>query len=238
MKTKLIIVIIFLFFGTNIKSQTFGVYIGGGYNSCSFHNLSRLDFIIDEYNNTRSFLTTKMPHISSMSGASFNVGLYLWNFFGEMEWLGRTNTVYAEGNPTGSQVVRRDIKMRSNSINFATGYCFPFFALGVSADIGSVPVFTRVYNSGDTPPGYTGIGNSDIMIGITAFAELKIPISKGGFSHIIFKPYYQFPLSSADYGDLNAILNPNTYLTDNSPESDIRKNLGFEIKLQLGFGDK
>ncbi|MBK8551745.1 MAG: hypothetical protein IPL53_12050 [Ignavibacteria bacterium] len=70
---KILMLLCFITSISNANSQDEKIYLTAGYNF-NFPNASSVNFIIDRYNETRSYLTTKMDNINSMSGFDFSVG--------------------------------------------------------------------------------------------------------------------------------------------------------------------
>ena len=239
MKQKFFLIITLIIINHQVNAQKAGFYIGGGFNSSTYTHTPLLNSILSSYNSTRPWLTHQMDTtMNPMTGLCFNMGIYLGKLIMDIDWVGRNKETYGEGvAPSTGVMGHRDLKIRSNSINGAMGiWIIPYFAMGFSGDFGTVKSFTRVYNVGDAPPDYSEVAFSDITVGISLFAQLMIPISKKGYSHIVIKPYYQFQIVASDYGYLHDDLVGSSIYYE-APDGDHRNNLGFEIKLQLGFGD-
>ena len=239
MKQKILIALILIMSGFQIKAQHTGMYFGGGYNMSSYTNAPLLNSILSEYNSTRPWLTTKMDNnMNSMTGLCFNTGIYIGHFFMDLDWVGRNKETYGEGiSPSTGLMVRRDLKIRSNTFNSGLGYLvIPYLGFGTSIDFGSVKCLTRVYKSSDTPPDYTKVAFTDLTCGVSLFALVRIPVSKNGILHIDIKPYYQLMIVRSNYGYLHDELNGSNIFYEDP--GDLRNNFGFEIKLQVGFGNE
>ena len=73
------------------------VNIGIGYNIGTHVKTTGLDFVIGRYNNTRSYLTTKMESPGFFRGMNYSLDMYYLKYLMSFEWTGRKSDVWARG---------------------------------------------------------------------------------------------------------------------------------------------
>ncbi len=220
-------------------------YVAGGYNFL-FPSASDLNYVIDRYNATRSYLTKKMDHVGTVSGPAFALGIGLIN---------NDNTLLIEGGATfrnsgklsAEGVVsgvtgHRDLKITSTIINFGLGYLFGAgkkfeYGIAMFTDIGSFKVKSRTYNSGQAEPEYTDITPDAFTTGLaftpTGMFNLNITNNIG----ISIRPFYYAQIFKQDLLELDKTLNPNTWPTDDTEkmDSETLSGPGIDLKAVVSF---
>ena len=73
------------------------VNIGIGYNIGTHVKTTGLDFVIGRYNNTRSYLTTKMESPGFFRGMNYSLDMHYLKYLMSFEWTGRKSDVWARG---------------------------------------------------------------------------------------------------------------------------------------------
>ncbi len=224
-----------------IHAQIF--YMGGGENF-SFINIESLDFVVNRYNETRTYLTKEMDDFSYMRGGTVNLG-----FVGEsgltleMAWVGRHMKQYAEGVDNTNTLQRRDLKIRNNTFNIGGGYTFAresVFCPGILAtfDFGSFRSFTRIAPADDIKDADFDQISKDTQLGLSFMLNLMIAAKEKPWG-IAIRPYYQVQLFGVDYQELNFAINPATASADYTEDlSEPNSNFGVQVTLMLVFRDK
>ncbi len=237
MKNIFVLIFILASFSSAVsQNRNEKFYVTAGYNF-NFPNASSVNFIIDRYNQTRSSLTTKMDNINQMSGFDVSAGAIINDFILEAGLTFRNSgEKYAVGTFSGTEA-RRDFKVNNFLVNLGLGYLISSgdvfeFGLGMFLDIGSIKYETRVYNTNDTPPGYTDITPTynSLALGFTPTVFLNVNFAKN--IGISVRPYYFGQIFSQDLTDINVSLNPNTWYTDDPNDYDSETFSGFGIDLK------
>jgi len=237
MKKKLLIILSFILF-SNFYSNSFAQSFGIGYRVGS-GSFKPLDFVIDRYNQTRTTILTKnMDKISSVSGLVYSAGYNFgeWGFEVEIPKL-KSPVVTSE---TSTQV--RELYMKLEGVEFGTtfgkevyadGPIHGFFGGYLSVDNASPTILTRIYNKGGAAGNYSEISaKSAINIGLgpTLSAHMIFP-SVIFFAEV--RPFYKFSLTGADFYDVNAALNPNTWYNDDIDSTNGSMNY-FGLNAKIG----
>ncbi len=212
------------------------LYLTGGYNF-NFPNASSVNFIIDRYNETRSYLSTKMDNVNTMSGLDFSFGGVINSMILEAGvTFNNSGVKYAQGTVSGVEA-KREFKVYNFFANLGIGYLVqtksPFdYGFGLFLDIGSFSYETRVYNLNSPPPDYTDITptSSTLALGFTPTLFLNLNFSKN--IGITVRPYYLAQVFSQDLTDVNIALNPNTWQSDEPSEYDSETFSGFGVDLK------
>lgn len=236
-KTLLVLLTVILF--SNFYSDCFSQSFGVGYRVGS-GTFKPLDFVIKRYNETRSaILTKKMDNISSVSGIVYSVGYNFGEFGFEVEIPKlKSSTVTAE---TSTQI--REVYMELNGVEFNSlfgkevfndGALHGFFGGSLSVDNVSPSIFTRIYNKNTTAGSFSEVeAKSAVNLGIGPVFAVHLM-----FPSVIFfaeaKPFYKFSLIGADFYNVNATLNPNTWYNDDIDETTGSMNY-FGINAKIGI---
>jgi hypothetical protein len=208
-------------------SAQFYYYLGGGYNGSVVEN-SGMNFVIDRYNNTRSWLDKEMEHITFQHGLSFSAGIVIAGLLMDINYVGRGGSSDASGN-NGS----RELEHSNNSWDFsfaAIVHSEEYFnlGLGLTVDIGTT--FTRTKNNTQTD--WTEA--DDLLVGSTFFTQFFFLFSKESQIGLSIRPYYQLWYLDADYSDVNKAINPQTY--GNDSYDDVKgKPDNFGVVVQLVY---
>jgi hypothetical protein len=219
-KTVLICLLVFVFSG--IKAQ---VYFGFGYN-LGFAKMKGLNAIVDNYNNTRSWLDNEMGYFKKPNGFVVNMGMYgNSGGFVELTWVGRNQTNFASGVAPATNINgQRDLKLRMNTVNMGFGFDFLYdeaigFGIGGSIDFGKFKIMTRVADFDKIDQAEYADIIDEILIGSTIFAQFKIgsPALK-----LQIRPYYTFNWFETDITDVNETIN--SFTAGNDPSYAERGN--------------
>lgn len=217
------------------------LYLSAGSN-LSFTNCAPLDFVVQRYNDTRTYLSDPMDEFDNISGVGITAGMLTEDgLLFEMRWAGRNQVVSAQGIPAGETLQERDLKLRANSYGIGIGYAMPKGnfrpGLDASIDFGAVKTYTRTGQASEVSgTGYDEITN-EINIGATMAGNIFILFNKDQTWGILLKPYYQYYFSKNDFSELNAAINPNTAI-DDDPEAQVGKLNNYGVMMLLVLGGK
>lgn len=210
-------------------------YFGLGYNM-SFFQSDGLDFVVDRYNETRTYLDEPMPYCRYFDGLSLHFGGSKGAFMVDGGFTFRSTIVSASGTDASGIVQQRDLKDKWNTFDLGLGANIGAsdnfsLAIGINTGVDSEKSLTRA----DTPDNI-GVANfekvnSQYRIGFEPFIQFIIA-SEGGVG-LKIRPYYSFSPVTTDYYDLNAYINPYTYAGD--PITIPGKLSGFGITLEFCY---
>jgi len=220
------------------EAQTY--YIGGGENF-SFINIESLDFVVNRYNETRSYLSQPMDDFNYMRGGTVNAGyVSQGGLTMELAWVGRHMKQAAEGVDNTGTLQRREVKVRNNTTNFGFGYTYvreSVFCPGILAsfDFGSLKSFTRVAPAADIKDTDFEQVMKDIQLGMSFTLNLMIAAKEKPWG-LAVRPYYQLQFFGVDYQDLNLAINPATANADYDEDlMEANSNFGVQVALMLVF---
>lgn len=244
-KTLLLVITVVLLscFSSNSFSQSFsvGYRVGSG-------KFTPLDFVIDRYNNTRTYLTKKMDKVSSLSGPVYSIGYNVGEFGFEIEIPNlKTETVSAQGIPTSppgnTNSVTRELymKMSGFEINFSygkqifkEGAIYGFIGGSLSVDKADPSIFTRSYNTNTTAGDFKEVkAGGSVNMGIAPFVSAHLAFSSVAFFAEV-RPFYKFSVTGADFYDVNVALNPNTFFNDDIDDTKGSMNY-FGVNARVGI---
>ena len=220
------------------------MYMAGGYNY-QLASGGPLDYVIDRYNQTRSYLTDEMDKVNHMSGVAFSFGFGMGE---DVEFLllemgltlGGSGTLSASGPVNGVQQVR-DLKVKSFLINTGFAYLIQTeqkfeYGIGLFVDYGSFKVRTRTYNANQTAPDFKDIADqANTLVGLTPTVFLDYNFSET--FGITLRPFYRFQIYENDMSYVSKEINPNTYNNDDyeSTQGSMLGGFGGEIKAIFYF---
>ncbi|NTW33737.1 MAG: hypothetical protein HGB12_14145 [Bacteroidetes bacterium] len=235
MKLFSVFILLQVFSINYVNSQSFG-YFSGGYNR-AYTNLKNLNYVIDRYNETRTWLSSKMENITYLDGISFNSGGGGKKSFFDMSWSNRSVIKIAQGD-NGSGMGERELKLRMNSFSFSEGFMIggidgflPIY-FGISMDLCQLKVFTRSASLGELKNEEYIVAYKKFLPATSFFLQhiITARAKKGGIG-LLLKPYVQIPWYSVDFLNVNSTINPNTYLNDAPELKDWPINYGFVVNL-------
>ncbi len=237
---KVLLLIIFItgISNANLKAQT---YFQIGYNAGFPNGLDNLNYVINRYNETRSYLTIPMEKINFLDGFTVTMGGNFGVIFVDLGYTAGIQRRFAEGE-ISNVLTRRELKVSTHVFDIDMGLClinkkFGVF-LGGSMNIGGFSVKTRVAEStAINSEDWTKI-NLDGDLYFTLGLFLKFCFPNPGF---YIQPYYHFPLNSIfsnDMSDVNEALNPFTYENDPSPLDVNNGTFGVKIGFSIIFDNE
>jgi len=230
MKKTILIAVILLI----ISNMSFGQAAGlqGGF-AMQFTKPDGLNYVVDRYNETRSFLTEEMEHFNNLDG--FNYGIF---YAGEGLWLDmmythRSQTRSAVGFDATNQNIERQLRAVIHSFGMGLGYGVTedqfAFIFGSRLNVGLLKIRTKVGAVDEIRQEDW----EDIYDQLHFDLDIHIKI---GLPYIIIEPYYSFQLfpSINNMAEVNEVLNPNTL--QNDPEEIPFKSNGFGLRFLLYIG--
>jgi hypothetical protein len=243
MKKYLVVISVLLLSG-NAFTQTINFSINAGYNAGNA-NFDGLNFVIDRYNNTRSYLTKRMDKVDFVKGLSFGIGMGFTKVNVDLSYnMKSSSEASAEGVVNGT-AFRRDLKTSINTFNVGFDYLVSSSRsldtrVGASLGFGSSKVFTRVYPTSQAPAEYQEVndispGTTQSLFAISIFPKFTFYPGITGLS-LYIKPFYEKHLTDVDYSNVNAVINPVTYVNDPSGSQKSKPdNYGAQIGISYGF---
>ena len=230
MKTR-ICILFFLAFSVNAIGQRL-MNFEIGYNM-HFMKPDGPNFVVDRYNETRTFLTDDLDQFGYFDG--FTLG---WGISGgpgtpyfEVGLNGRAQKRHAEGTVSGIDY-RRDLKIRNHTIYLGLGLVTGDGAIlipGVRGEFGNLKARTRIGTIDDYKSEDWEEVHDSFAFYLTGFVKIAVGL-------FVIEPYYSFDLLSGNSVDgfesVNQAINPNTY--QNDPDPLPFDGGGFGIRLVFG----
>ncbi|MGE0635473.1 MAG: hypothetical protein AB7G44_03120 [Bacteroidia bacterium] len=212
------------------------LYAAFGYN-LGYASLAGLNYNVDRYNITRTWLDEEMGNVHFPNGFTFAVGKSGRRFLFDMTWVGRHQTVSASGTQPNGDVGERELKWRMNSFNIGLGAAFlktPYarIAVGVSLDLGTERTFTRLKTNGVYDYERFMDLDKNFLVGTTVFVQFIV--STESFPMGLFiRPYIQFPYFKSRYDETaNELDEANYQYGDPNSQS---KSMNFGVQLMIGL---
>lgn len=242
MKTYLkIVVLIFSFICFSPTESRSQVYFQMGYNAGFPTGLDNLNFVINRYNETRSYLTDPMDKINFLDGFTVTMGGNFGLIFVDFGYTAGIQRRFAQGE-ISNVLVRRELKVSTHVFDIDMGLCLINEKVGIflggSMNIGGLSVQTRVAESTAINSEKWNKINNDGDLYFTLGLFLKFCFPNPGF---YIQPYYNFPLSSIfsnDMTDVNEALNPYTYENDPSPLDVNNGTFGVKLGFSIIFNNE
>lgn len=173
----------------------------GGYQ-IGFTDSKVMNAIVDQYNNTRSWLDRPMPKIKFLDG--FHVGLqFTYKIPFELMWVGRYRKISAEGTPSGQAKGVRSLDLQYHGVSFGL---IPFrlkkmpIGFGLSLDFNTLRFDTQKTEQPKE------ILLRQFNFAGSLFMTLQIQIIKR--LSIDIRPYVQIPIGRVDIYPVEQKLNP------------------------------
>lgn len=215
-------------------------YFQIGYNGSIPTGIDSLNFIIDRYNETRSYLDVQMKNVQYLDGITFSYGWYPENFIMGIGYTGAGQKTFAEGMDNTNTLRRRELKVKSRLFDIDLAFGLNRSSkvkvfLGTTFTFGSFVVKSRVAEASEIKKEeWETINDSGSLIFGTGLF-LRIASAKGFF----IQPYYMFTpgkIFENDVTSVNEEINSATYLNDPTPLKV--KNSMFGVKIGIGiYGD-
>jgi hypothetical protein len=231
-KPALFALFAFCLIATQLSAQNY-YYRGAGYNM-AFLKSEGLDYVIDRYNQTRTFLDDKMEYCRYYDGPSLRSGLCYNHFFVDFGFTYRSSKVSASGVDATGIRQQRDIKNKWNTFDLGLGIGLGAndniaLAIGVNMGLNSEKTLTRVATPDEIGKANFAKVNGQFKIGFEPFAQL-ILATDGGFG-VLFRPYFSWTPVETDYYEANRYINEFTYTSDPSVIKGKLSGFGLSVVL-------
>ncbi|MEM9667183.1 MAG: hypothetical protein AAF970_19825 [Bacteroidota bacterium] len=173
-----------------------------------------LSFVVDRYNETRSFLTSELDAFNYFDGITGSLGMSVEGIYVEAGYNGRAQRRSAQGTISGT-VQRRDLHVREGGFFFGVGFSMMGnnakngVIVGMRVEAGRLRVRTRT-GAAET------IGGVEWQEAHSSPNTLISPFMKVVLGGINVEPYYAFDLlgSTTAVTQVNRAINPATYRDD------------------------
>lgn len=206
--------------------------LGLGYNVGIHASNKGMNYVLDRYNETRSYLAATMGKPSVFRGMTYYMDIYLGKRIFDFDLTYNKSYCFAEGVDNTQSLVHRDIRFKATSC--AMGYGKKVISgkramgiyIGVDGNIMFLKVATRKYTVGQFKPEYVEV-QDDVNLGLTPFVQWV-------GNRISTKAYLRVLLLNNSYYYLNRTINPGTYVKDNSDDIEGRLvSVGFSARYNL-----
>lgn len=226
-------ILIFLVALPRFLFSQFG-YMSMGYNANLFES-EQLNFVVDRYNETRTYLDEEMAHPNYFDGFEIHAGGGD-NVLVDIGFAWRSSKVSASGVDASGTNQQRDLKYKFGSFEFGIGYVAVKgeikIAAGYNQTLGSEKAYSRVDLAEEVNSTDYDLVFKSFNPGADIFILFIFPVADG--NAILLRPYYHFSYGTTDYAGLNEALNPATAAAD--PQVLESSFKGFGASLQIGFG--
>lgn len=186
-------------FSPKVLAQSFAMR--GGYH-IGFTESKVMNAIVDQYNNTRTWLTKPMPRIKFLDG--FHVGLqFRYKIPFELMWVGRYRKILAEGAPLGQPKGIRSLDLQYHGVSVGL---IPIqlkkvpIGFGLSLDFNTLKFDTQRSEQ----PKETLVQQFNFASSL--FISIQIPIIKQLLIDI--RPYVQIPIGKVNVYPVEQSLDP------------------------------
>jgi len=238
-KYSVFFVVFLLVISTTARSQ---FYMTMGYNAGFPTSFSNLNYVIDRYNETRSYLDTEMKHITYLDGMTISMGGMFGPLLIGCGYTGGGQKRYADMTGNDGSVSRRELWVKERKFDMDFGVAIADkdkggLFLGGTMSVGGVRVNTRTGLEGEIKKEkWTKINPwGDLLF--TGGVFLRLQFRNPG---IYIEPYFHFTpgeIFQNDITEINENLNPNTYQNDPAPLNVKYNMVGIKIGMGLFTGD-
>ncbi len=173
-----------------------------------------LNYVVDRYNETRSFLEEDMQHFNNLDGFTYGIFFAAKPLLLEVGFDHRSQTRSATGFNNSNILTQRDLRIVINTLNLGLGlgdWLIQDKALikfGGRINLGGIRVRTRV----GTEENIKDEEWDDVNSGLYMDFDIGVKIIT---KYFWIEPYYTIsPKNFTDVSDVNAAINPNTYQDD------------------------
>ncbi|WP_299465894.1 hypothetical protein [uncultured Microscilla sp.] len=207
--------------------------LGGGYHQVNI-KADGLNYVIEQFNQTRRLTGDQaMTKVEAPTGFSAFLGTYGYlghtPFLLEFRYGNAGQTLTATERPPGQPPIDRELRFNMHNIQLGLGLMatsseYFGIGIGIAPDIGINTINDK-----------TGAGSTEIVNNFSVGASFILPVyALLGPIMLGVRPYYTLQLSSSDYTELNASLNPNTYQTNPADaQTSTMNHFGIEFRVGL-----
>ena len=232
MKNRTLIISFIILFSVPKYINAQGGNVGFGYNVGYHLSNKGMNFVLDRYNETRSYLSAKMSKPNVYRGFTFYSDVYFRKSMFDFDITINKSYGFAEGVDNTKSLVHRDIKFKVSS--FAIGYAKKIIDkkkimgvyMGADWNTAILRTDSRKYTVGQDIPEYEKV-KWDVNLGFTPYLQWV-------GNRFSTKAYLRLLVLKNDYYELNRYLNPNTYTKDNYRDEEGRlASIGFALRYNL-----
>lgn len=210
-------------------------YGAAGYN-LSIMKSEGLDYVVDRYNATRSYLDDQMDYMHYYDGIHLAIGAGQGPVLITFGFTQRQSKSSASGKDQTGTVQQRDLKNKWNTYDMGIAFGFNSdhlgLYLGCSMGINAEKTLTRVGSADEVGTANFEKVNSQYKAGFDPYISIAVPMGGAAF---IIKPYFSWTPVKTDYYKLNQFINPYTYAND--PVNIEGRLTGYGCTISLGFYD-
>lgn len=216
------------------------IYSSFGYNA-NYAWLKDMNFILDRYNETRTWLDDEMGDMHYLGGLGGSIGFNLSGLFMDMGFHTKYSIKHSKGDP-GTGLAQRDFRFKMNTYTFGIGVASPkkgnlVMSSGLSLDLGFYKTSTRLGTPEEIKEKDFAEIQSDIFMGSSFFVQYFITGKRRSGLGLLLRPYIQLPWFSLELDDVNKTINPNTYLSDPEGLKDLPVTVGIMAAISLYVKD-
>jgi len=231
---------VFLLF--NIPATRAQFFMQFGYNAGIPTSLKNFNYVIDRYNETRTYLDKQMGHFNYLDGTSLSIGGILGPIFASCGYTGGGQKQHAQMTDNNGIIQRRDLWVKQRLFDMDFGVAFAdvekgSFFIGTSMSIGGFTVNTRSGAESELKDKNWEKINPWGDLNFTGGVFLRLQFTNPG---LYIQPYFNFTpgkIFQSDVTEINEYLNPNTYENDPTPLMVKYNTFGVKIGLAMIFGD-
>ncbi len=232
---SIVFILFFIIYKPAAKAQ---LYIEFGYNAGFPTNLSNFNYVIDRYNETRTYLDKQMGHINYLDGTTFSVGGVLGSLLLGCGYTAGGQKKYAETTDSNGDIIRRDLWVKTRMLDMDFGAAFgdfdkTSFFIGTRMSLGGFTVNTRSGLKSELNDAEWKKINPWGDLLFTGGIFFRMQLTNPG---IYIQPYFNFTpgkLFQSDVTEINEVLNPNTYQNDPSPLMVNYNTFGIKIGMAI-----
>lgn len=217
-----------------LSSMAQGLYLRGGYNT-QFSRPNGLNYVVERYNETRTFLTQEMKPFNNLNGVTYGILAIVDHFYMEAQYDHRSQKRTSIGLDANNQELARQLRASINSFGFGFGYGTTDdgygIAFGTRINVGPLRVRTKVGTLDEINDLDWEEDDVHNQLHIDLDFNIKLILA-----YFIIEPYYTFQIipEANNMAEVNEAINPMTF--PNDPENIPFKSGGFGLKLMFAIG--
>lgn len=232
---KLLVIVLLIFVSQLLLAQV--GFFGMGYN-VGYGEFQGFNYVVDRYNETRSYLTQEMDHVELTHGMSFDLGYAMPGFLGGMGLQYNRAKVSAIGIIDGEKV-QRDLKIHALNIPFDFAIAIGEYDFSWAPGIGFNFLLWKYLTRTGKPSKIDEVDYYKSSVDAGIHLKLFTKFIFGGVSEdgwgLVVEPYYNLGVLGSEMWQMNQALNPNTYYND-PKKSEKFSHYGVRMMVLYKFG--
>ncbi len=213
------------------------MYIGYGYNG-AFTNLSGVNQVVANYNDTRPWLDDELAEFSYLDGASVSIGYIIseafWFDVG-FDFRGKKHAV--SGQDTRGNYNTRELKVKNSTGRVNVGFVFggggAVLMCGLRTEVGDLKTKSRVFGDSFDKEKMEDIGDNSLTLKFGPTVKLLTLVPETAGLQVSLSVYYQWSAFTNNVTSLNNDLNNSNYYTD-QVQFDVKPH-HFGLSLEIGI---